>query len=226
MESPRWDPGAAKGWAAPGWRLGAVGPLELPSCDEAQPNDITMSSIPTNATSSRTSKVNSILSTNPNTSSLDGILPKRLPLYIARYHTTSTDTKGDAEGARESKPSKAYAWKRRRKKSLRLQGAVLATARPALPCHFRPPAGVRLCKRSGTTAWPVLPPHRRYYRSTRACEPSQGIFPCAGLQAGHTPETAGLGRLPGRHPSRGNRPPARPRPAPRPASRVLHPLLY
>ena len=42
----------------------------------------TMSSIPTNATSTWTSKVNSILSMNPNTPPLDGILPKPLPCVI------------------------------------------------------------------------------------------------------------------------------------------------
>ena len=31
---------------------------------------------------------------------------------------------------------------------------------------------------TGTTGRPVLPPHGRYYRCTRACVPIQGIFPC------------------------------------------------
>ena len=51
----------------------------------------------------------SFLSTNHITPPLDGILPKPLPLYIDRCHTTSTNVKGDAEEAQEAKPSKAYA---------------------------------------------------------------------------------------------------------------------
>ena len=130
--------------------------------DAAQPNDITMSSIPTHATSTWTTKVNSILSTNPNTSSLDGILSKHLPLYIARCHTTSTDAKGDTEGAQESKPSKAYAWKRRREREGEGEdGARLAGLQPG-PQSGRPPARPRPRPRQHKAGLPAevagLPP--------------------------------------------------------------------
>ena len=85
----------------------------------AQPNDITMSSIPTHATSTWTSKVTSFLSTNHNTPPLDGILHKPRPLYIDRCHTMSMDAKRDAEEAQKAKLSKVFAWKRRRKRQVK-----------------------------------------------------------------------------------------------------------
>ena len=60
--------------------------------------------------------MNSFLFESPNTSPLDGILLDHRPSCIARCDPTSTDARGDAEEAQESKPSKAYAWKRRRKR--------------------------------------------------------------------------------------------------------------
>ena len=71
---------------------------------------------PTHPMSSSNSKVNSFLYENPFRAPLDGILRDHLPLDYARFHTTSTDVKGDAEEAQDSRSSKAHAWKRRRKR--------------------------------------------------------------------------------------------------------------
>ena len=158
--------------------------------DAAQPNDITMLSIPTHATSTWTSKVNAILSTNPNTPPLDGILPKPLPLCIDRCHTTNTDAKGDAEGVQQSKPSKTYTWKWRRKKSMQLQGAVLPPGvryyRQAGTTAPLPPDCLEkaFCWRSGTTGLgPALPPGR-YYRPQAGTTAPRPVLPVhSGLRA-------------------------------------------
>src|SRR5664279_4852006 len=75
-----------------------------------------MSRTPTYIKSPWTSKVNSILYESPYCTPLDGILLDHRPSCIDRFVTTNTDARGDAEEAQESKPSKAYAWKRRRKR--------------------------------------------------------------------------------------------------------------
>ena len=77
---------------------------------------ITMSRPSTLHKSPWTSKVNSFLYENPFRAPLDGILREHLPLDYARFHTTSTDVKGDAEEAQDSRSSKAYPSKRRRKR--------------------------------------------------------------------------------------------------------------
>ena len=74
-----------------------------------------MSSNPTYDKSSLSSKVNSFLYKISFHAPLDGILREHLPLCYARFDTTSTDVKADAEEAQDSRPSKAYAWKRKRK---------------------------------------------------------------------------------------------------------------
>ena len=110
--------------------------------------------------------MNSFLYTNPNISPLDGILPKHLPHYIDRLHTMDTDSRGDDKDAQDTKPSKAYAWKRRRKKTPQLQGAELppqaGTTEPLpLDCQKCPLLEVRYCRPgAGPTALePVLLVH-------------------------------------------------------------------
>ena len=63
-----------------------------------------------------TSKVNSFLYANLDTSPLEGVLLEHLPLCIIRLDMTSTDDKEDAEEVQELKSSKAYMWTRRRKR--------------------------------------------------------------------------------------------------------------
>ena len=73
-------------------------------------------------------KVNAFLFENPFCTPLDGILRKHPPLCIDRYDTMSTDVKGDAEEAQDSRPSKVYAWKRRKKRQDKEDGVTGRTA--------------------------------------------------------------------------------------------------
>ena len=75
--------------------------------DVAQPNVITMSSVPTNTKSPWTLKVNTFLFENPYTLSVDCILLVCRPLFIDRLDLSSTDANEEAEEAQEFKSSKA-----------------------------------------------------------------------------------------------------------------------
>ena len=96
-------------------------------CDVVQPTSIPMSSPPIFHKSSWTSKVNSFLYEISVRAPLDGILHERLPICYARYHMTSTNIRGDAEEAQASRLSKAYAWKRRRKRQDEGKGEEVAS---------------------------------------------------------------------------------------------------
>ena len=84
--------------------------------DVAWVTSITMSSASTHPKSSSNSKVNSFPYMTHNMLPSNGMLLEHLPLCYARYHLTSTDIRGDAKDAQDSRSSKAYAWKRRRKR--------------------------------------------------------------------------------------------------------------
>ena len=84
--------------------------------DAAQNIQLGMSRTPSFIKSPWTSKLNSFLFVNPFHTLLDGILLEHPPLCTDRYDTMSTDAKGDAEEAQDSRPSKVYAWKRRKKR--------------------------------------------------------------------------------------------------------------
>ena len=132
-----------------------------------------MSRTPSYAKSPWSQKVNSFLFESPFRTPFDGILRNHRPPCIARCDPTSTDARGDAEEAQGSRPSKVYAWKRRRKRPEGLKDAEGGTTvrRPVVlgaqkyragpvvlgKCH--PPISVpNLVKcREGA----VLPPDRR-----------------------------------------------------------------
>ena len=173
-----------------------------------------MSSIPTCAKSPWTSRVNSFLFEISLPTLWSGMLLEHSSLCIARFDTMDTKRMGGAKDAQESKPSKVYTWKQRKKKRRQDEDGEGGEARPAglqpgpgrLP--GRPPA--RACRPPG--------------RPRPAPRPAQ-----AGSQAGLPAEAPGLqpgpGRFPGRPPAsacrppcRCRRPPSRPRPAPRPDS--------
>ena len=104
-----------------------------------------MSTIMTSTKSPWTSKVNSFLYANLDTSPLDGILCEHQPLCIVRVNMPSTDVKGDAEEAQELISCKAYSWTRRRKRHGKARGSysrrIIWRLVPDRPAH-RTPAGV------------------------------------------------------------------------------------
>src|SRR5664279_844968 len=75
-----------------------------------------MSRTPSYAKSPRNQKVNSFLFESPIHTHLDGILLDHRPSCIDRFNLMSMDARVDAEEAQDSRPSKAYTWKRRRKR--------------------------------------------------------------------------------------------------------------
>ena len=138
-------------------------------CDVVQPTSITMSGPPIFHKSSWTSKVNSFLYEISIRAPLDGILHERLPLCYARYHMTSTNILGDAEEAQASRPSKAYAWKRRRKR----QDAEEEVSRR----YYRP---ARLYYRAGGTTAPSAaenPPLRPCAAVPPVLPPAPAVLP-------------------------------------------------
>ena len=100
--------------------------------DVAQPTSITMTSHPTHAKSPWTSKVNSFLYVSLNTLPLDGILLDHRPCCIHRFDMVDTEMRGDANEAQDPKPSKAYTWKRRKKRRRDYCGASLDGLQPGL----------------------------------------------------------------------------------------------
>ena len=85
-------------------------------CDVAQPNDITMSCVPSYAKPPWTSKVNSFLFEISFPTLWNGMLLEHPPLCIARFDTMDSKPMGGVEEAQELISSKAYAWMRRRKR--------------------------------------------------------------------------------------------------------------
>ena len=102
--------------------------------DADRPIQLGMSRTPSYAKSPWIRKVSAFLFENPFRTPLDGILRKHPPLCIHRYDTTSTSTRGDANEAQGSIPSKVYAWKRRKKRQeegRRRSGASVPAPVPA-----------------------------------------------------------------------------------------------
>ena len=84
--------------------------------DARRPFQLGMSRTPSYVKSPWIQTVNSFLTGNPFCTPLVGILCNHRPSCIARCDPTSMVARGNAKEAQDSRPSKVYAWKRRKKR--------------------------------------------------------------------------------------------------------------